>query len=127
MKILTRFCLETFLKINILYKNNDYSYTFAMGDLAPGEMFDNILQLMRFSVYFEGVLNTSNGYLHIKNNDISGTHARGLLSRFPPRKFGKKCILVRFDVSLHTILGPPQTSFFACYMRSHSGPFLSIL
>ena len=40
----------------------------------------------------------------------------------------KKCNLVRFDVSLHTILGPPpQTSSFACYMRPHSGPFLSFL
>ena len=29
-----RFCLKTFLKINIfLYKNNDYIYTFAMGYL----------------------------------------------------------------------------------------------
>ena len=44
------------------------------------------------------------------------------------RKFlKKKCNLVRFDVSLHTILGPPQTSSFACYMRPHSGPFLSFL
>ena len=109
-----------------------------MGDLAPGEMLDNILQLMRFSVYFEGVLNTSNGYFHIKNNDISGTHARGLLSRFPPRKFGKKCILVRFDVSLHTILGPPrpvslhaicdptQVRFLAYYMGASSDQFLCI-
>ena len=48
---LIRFCLKTFLKMNIfLYKNNDYSYTFAMGYLAPVEMFDNMLQLIRFSV-----------------------------------------------------------------------------
>ena len=58
MYILIRFCLKTFLKINIfLYKNNDYSYTFAREYLAPGEMFDNMLQLIRFSVYFEGILN----------------------------------------------------------------------
>ena len=51
MYILMRFCLKTFLKIYIfLYKNNDYSYTFAMGYLAPGEMFNNMLQLVRFSV-----------------------------------------------------------------------------
>ena len=37
-----------------------------MGYLAPGEMFDNMLQLIRFSVYFEGILNTNNGYFHIK-------------------------------------------------------------
>ena len=39
---------------------------FAMGYLAPGEMFDNMLKLMYFSVYFEGVLNTNSGYFHIK-------------------------------------------------------------
>ena len=33
---------------------------------APGEMFDNMMQLMRFSVYFKGILNTDNGYFHIK-------------------------------------------------------------
>ena len=37
-----------------------------MGYLAPCEMFDNMLQLMRFSVYFEGILNKNNGYFHIK-------------------------------------------------------------
>ena len=37
-----------------------------MGYLAYGEMFDNMLQIMRFSVYFEGILNTNNGYFHIK-------------------------------------------------------------
>ena len=49
-----------------------------MGYLAPGEMFDNMLQLIRFSVYFEGILNTNNGYFHIKIMIISGTQgARG--------------------------------------------------
>ena len=43
-----------------------------------------------------------------KNNDISGTHARGLVGMFPQNIFEKKCNLVRFDVSLHTILGPPR-------------------
>ena len=37
-----------------------------MGYLAPREMFDNMLQLMRFSVYFERILNTNNGYFHMK-------------------------------------------------------------
>ena len=36
------------------------------GTIAPGEMFDNMLQLIRFSVYFEGILNTNNGYYHAK-------------------------------------------------------------
>ena len=41
----------------------------------------------------------------------------------------KKCNLVLFYVSLHTILvlGSHQTSSFACYMRHHSGPFLSFV
>ena len=58
-------------------------------------MFDNMLQLMRFSVYFKGILNTDNGYFHIKIM-ISAGHMQ------------KKCNLVRFDVSLYTILGPPR-------------------
>ena len=29
-------------------------------------MFDTMLQLMRFSAYFKGILNTDNGYFHIK-------------------------------------------------------------
>ena len=37
-----------------------------MDYLAPGEMFDNLLQLMRYSVYFEGILNTNSGYFHTK-------------------------------------------------------------
>ena len=34
--------------------------------MGSGEMFDNMLQLMHFSVYFKGILNTDNGYFHIK-------------------------------------------------------------
>ena len=89
------FCLKTFLKINIfLYKNNDYSYTFATGYLVAGEIFNNMLQLMRFSVYFEGILNTNNGYFHIKIM-ISAEHMLGgsracSLGNF----FRKKCNLV---------------------------------
>ena len=43
---------------------------------APGEMFDNMLQLMRFSVYFKGILNTDNGYIHLKLM-ISAAHMLG--------------------------------------------------
>ena len=91
-------------------------------------MFDNMLQLIRFSVYFKGILNTDNGYFHIKLM-ISAAHMLGGSWACSLRKFLKnKCNLVRFDVSLHTILWPPpQTSSFACYMRPHSGPFLSFL
>ena len=44
--------------------------------LAPDEMFDNMLQLMRFSVYFEGILNTNNGCFPIKIM-ISAAHMLG--------------------------------------------------
>ena len=64
--ILIRFCLKTFLKINIfLYKNNYYNYVCHGVLIASSEMFDNMLQLMRFSVHFKGILNTDNGYFHI--------------------------------------------------------------
>ena len=96
-------------------------------------MFDNMLQLMRFSVYLKGILNTDNGCFYIKIM-ISAAHMLGGSWACSLRKFlKKKSNLVRFDVSLHTILGPPppppppQTSSFACYMRPHSGPFLSFL
>ena len=104
MYILIRFCLKTFLKINIfLYKNNDYSVL-----IAPGEMFDNMLQLMRFSDYFKGILRTDNGYFHIKIM-ISAAHMlRGSWACSLRKFLKKKCNLVRFDVSLHTILGLPR-------------------
>ena len=39
----------------------------AIGYLAFGKMFDNMLQLMRFSVYFEEFwLQIINDYFHIK-------------------------------------------------------------
>ena len=57
-----------------------------MGYLAPSEMFDNMLQLMRFSVYFEGVLNTNNGYFNIKIM-ILAAHMLG--GTFPQIKFEK--------------------------------------
>ena len=93
MYILIRFCLKTFLKNNIFfYKDNDYSYTFAMEYLAPGEMFENMLQLMRFSVYFEGVLNTNNGYFRIKTI-ISAAHMlEGLWARSLRENLGKSAI-----------------------------------
>ena len=83
-----------------------------MGYFAHCEKFDNILQLMHLFCIFEEVLNTNNGYFHIEIM-ISAAHMLvGLcMGTFPPRKFGK-CNLVRFDVSLHTILGPPPPDQF---------------
>ena len=96
--MLIRFCLKTFLKITIfLYKNNDYSYTFAMGYLiiASGKIVDNMLQLLRFSVYFKGTLNTDNGYFHIKIMTSAG-HMLGGSWACSLRKFLKKMQLGAF-------------------------------
>ena len=74
-------------------------------------MFDNMLQLMRFSVYFKGILNTDNGYFHLKIM-ISAGHMLGGSWTCSLRKIlEKKCNLVRSDVSLYTILGPPPDKF----------------
>ena len=37
-----------------------------MGYLAPSEIFENMLQLKRFGLYFERILNLANGYFHIE-------------------------------------------------------------
>ena len=36
-----------------------YKYTLSVGYLAPGEIFENLLQLKRFGLYFEGILHRS--------------------------------------------------------------------
>ena len=36
-----------------------------MGYLAPGEIFENMLQVKRFCVHFERVLNTTNFHIEI--------------------------------------------------------------
>ena len=61
-------------------------------------MFDNMLQLMRFSVYFKGILNTANNdYFHIKIL-ISAAHMLGGSWACSLRKFLKKnvtwCVLM---------------------------------
>ena len=71
-------------------------------------MFDNMLQLMRFSVYFKGILNTDNGYFHIKIMISEAHMLRGSWACSLRNFLKKKCNLVRFDVSLHTILGLPR-------------------
>ena len=67
--------------------------------IAPGEMFDNMLQLMRFSVYFKGITLFS-----YKNNDISGTHAKGLVGMLPQKIFEKKMQLGAFCLMFLCIL-----------------------
>ena len=63
--------------------------------IASGEMFDNMLQLMRFSVYFKGILYTDNGYFHIKII-ISAGHMLGGSWACSLRKFLKKMQLGAF-------------------------------
>ena len=44
----------------------------AIGHLAPGEIFKNMLQLKRFGLYFEGILNRK-WLLSYRNIVISAT------------------------------------------------------
>ena len=61
-----------------------------MGYLVPVEMFDNMLQLMRFSVYFQGVLNANNGYFHIKIMIFHMHTCDGARGNVPSKKIKKK-------------------------------------
>ena len=54
--IVISFCLKKLIKLPFFYKNDDFSYMLAMGYLAPGEIFENMFQLMRFGVYFDIIL-----------------------------------------------------------------------
>ena len=63
--------------------------------IASGKMVDNMLQLMSFSVYFKGILNTDNGYFHIKIM-ISAGHMLGGSWACSLRKFLKKLQLSAF-------------------------------
>ena len=87
-------------------------------------MFDNMLQLMRFSVYFKGILNTVNGYFHIKILISAVQMLEGSWACSLRKRIEKKCNLVRFDVSLRTILEPPPDNFlrmlYAVSLRSVS-------
>ena len=47
-----------------------YGYTLAMGSLALGEIFENMLQLKHFFLYFEIILNRK-WLLSYRGNDIS--------------------------------------------------------
>ena len=49
-----------------------------MGHLAPSEIFENMLQLKRFGLYFEGILNRK-WLLSYRNIDISYRDARSML------------------------------------------------
>ena len=55
-----------------------------MGHLAPGEIFENMLRLKRFGLYFEGILDKK--WLHIELV-ISATEMLGGSGTCSPRKF----------------------------------------
>ena len=57
-----------------------------MGYLATGETFENMLQLKRFGLYFEGIMNRK-WLLSYRNNDISYRYARGFGSILPETNF----------------------------------------
>ena len=58
-----------------------------MGHLAPGEIFENMLQLMkRFGLYFEGILNRK-WLFSYRNSDISYRDARGARGHAPRENF----------------------------------------
>ena len=79
-----RLCIENSLKINkFLYKTYFlyktlclYRYTLAIGYLATGEISENMLQLKRFGLYFEGIMNRK-WLLSYRNKNISYRDARG--------------------------------------------------
>ena len=52
--------------------------------VAPGEIFENMLQLKRFGLYFERILN-GKWLLSYRNNDISYKDARGFGGMLPEK------------------------------------------
>ena len=70
-------------------KNNYYIGTRCYDGvlkLDPGEIFENMLQLKRFGIYFKGILNRKR-LLSYRNNDISYRDAMGLGDMFPEKFF----------------------------------------
>ena len=56
-----------------------------MGYLATGKIFENMLQLKHFGLYFEGIMNRK-WLLSYRNNGISYRDVRGF-GACSPRKF----------------------------------------
>ena len=55
-----------------------------MGDFASSEIFENMLKLKRFGLYFEGIMNRK-WLLSYRNNDISYRDAREFGSMLPEK------------------------------------------
>ena len=51
---------------------------------APGKIFENLLQLKRFGLYFDGILSRK-WLLSYRNNDISCRNARGSGGMLPEK------------------------------------------
>ena len=60
----------------IFEKNIYFSYTLAMGYLAHEEIFENMLRLMHFGVYFERILDIK-WLFSYRNNDIIAVRMLG--------------------------------------------------
>ena len=60
-----------------------------MGYLAPGEIFENLLLLKRFGLYFEGILNRSQkmALFIYRCNDISYRDAKRFVGACSPKNF----------------------------------------
>ena len=57
-----------------------------MGYLATSEIFENMLQLKRFGLHFEGIMNRK-WLLSYRNNDINYRDARRFGSMLPEKIF----------------------------------------
>ena len=57
-----------------------------MGYSATGEIYENMLKLKRFSLYFEGIMNRK-WLLSYRNKDIRYRNARGFGSMLPEKFF----------------------------------------
>ena len=55
-----------------------------MGYLATRDIFENMLQLKRFGLYFEGIMNRK-WLLSYRNNDISYRNVRGFRGMLPEK------------------------------------------
>ena len=68
-------------------KNNYYIHVgtrLLWGTYSAGEIFENLLQLKRFGLYFEGIL-CRKWRLSYRNNDISYRDARGFGDMLPEK------------------------------------------
>ena len=83
-------CLEKILKMwcslvrfGVYFDQIVSWYTLAMGYLATGEIFKNMLQLKHFGLYFEGI--NRKWLLSYRNNDISYRDAREFGGMLPEK------------------------------------------